>query len=429
MQLAEKIDNAAFIVDVAARAALEWLRAGVVYNPMRPAMRVDPYPSYHRLRERDPVHRSYPAAGWILTRYRDILAILGDRAYSSDERNWTRYPRMRRRNTTAGLPDPYEAKLVSMLRIDPPIHTRLRGLVSQAFTPRAVERMRPRVEAWVEALLGAVEGRGEMELIADFASPLPVSIIAEMLGVPPEDREQFRLWSDETIRALGDGTIDDRKRGYEGMRELRRYLTAEVERRRAEPREDLLSRLVAAEEGGQRLDTDELFATCVLLLVAGNETTTNLIANGLIGLLRHRDQLELLRSEPERVPQAIEEMLRWDSPVQLTSRIALQDGEIDGRPVRRGQQLVLVLGAGNRDPEQFADPDRLDVTRADVRPLSFGHGIHFCLGAQLARLEATIAFEALVSRLPNLRLGDEPIRWGDNTVLRGPRAVPLRWGA
>jgi len=429
MELIERLDHAAFLVDVAARAAFEWLRAGVIFNPTRREMRSDPYPFYRELRERDPVHRSYPAAGWVLTRYDDIQRILGDRSFSSDERNWSRYRRMRRRNRVAGLPDMYEAKLMSMLRVDPPSHTRLRGLVSQAFTPRAVERMRPRIDAWVDALIAAARPRGEMELVREFAAPLPVAIIAEMLGVPVEDREQFRLWSDETVRALGDSTPDDRRRAFAGMRELRAYLAGAVEQRRSEPRDDLLSRMVAAEQEGDRLDTDELFATCVLLLVAGNETTTNLIANGLIGLLRNREQLEILRAEPERIPAAVEELLRWDSPVQLTSRLVLQPSELRGFAFRPGQQLVLVLGAGNRDPERFADPDQLDVTRADVRPLSFGHGLHYCLGAQLARMEAAAAFEALVTRLPNLRLGGGEIPWGDNTVLRGPRAVPLRWDA
>jgi len=183
--------------------------------------------------------------------------------------------------------------------------------------------------------------------------------------------------------------------------------------------------MVAAEEAGDRLSTQELFATCVLLLIAGNETTTNLIGNGTLALLRHPDQLDRLRREPKRIPSALEELLRYDSPVQLTSRIVLEDGELCGRPLRRGEQLVLLLGAGNRDPERFPDPDRLDVAREDVHPLSFGHGIHYCLGAQLARLEAQIAFEGLLERFPDLRLGAARIAWGDNTVLRGPTSLAL----
>jgi cytochrome P450 len=314
-----------------------------------------------------------------------------------------------------------------MLRLDPPDHTRLRNLVSKAFTPRAVQRMRPVVEKYVDELLGRLDGRRDMELIADFAAPLPVSVIAEMLGVPVSDRERFRHWSDEAVRTLGDNTLADRRRAIAAMDELGEYLETIAEARRRAPREDLISELVRVEEAGDRLSRVELFATCVLLLVAGNETTTKLIGNSIVALLRNPQQLERLRREPERIPAALEELLRYDGPVQLTSRMVTEDRELRGHRLRRGQQLVLVLAAANRDPEQFEDPDRLDVTRADVRHLAFGHGLHFCLGAQLARLEGTLALEALVTRFPAMRLAG-PIQWGDNTVLRGPRSLPLALG-
>ena len=426
MRLVEHLDTAAFAVDLGLRAAREWIETGIVFNPLRKELRADPYPFYKRLRERDPFHRSYPAGGWILTRYDDILAVLADRRFSSDERHWNRYPRIRGRNIRAGLPDIYDDQIVSMLRVDPPDHTRLRTLVSKAFTPRAVERMRPRIEGVVVELANALAGRREIELVRDFASPLPVTIIAEMLGIPVADRERFRHLSNEVVHLLGDGTNEDRRRGVRGLEELARYLQGEVEARRSEPRDDLLSAMVAAEEAGERLSTQELFATCILLLVAGNETTTNLIANGMIALLRNPEQLELLRRDPKRISGAIEELLRYDSPVQLTSRMVLESGELCGQRIRRGQQLVLLLGAGNRDPQQFRNPDRLDLTRDDCRPLSFGHGIHYCLGAQLARLEAVVAFEVLLECLRDFQLGDAPIVWGDNTVLRGPRALPLK---
>jgi cytochrome P450 len=426
VRLGEHLDTALFAADMFVRVARERIETGIVFNPKRKDLRVDPYPFYAWLRERDPVHRSYPASGWVLSRHADILDVLADRRFSSDERHWKRYPRLRARALRAGLPDLYDEQLASMLRIDPPDHTRLRTLVSKAFTPRAVERMRPRIEAVVGELLDGLHGRNEIELVGDFASPLPVAIIAEMLGIPVADRGRFRHWSNEAIRMLGDGTNDDRRRGAKGFAELARYLEAEVEARRLAPRDDLLSAMVAAEEAGERLSTKELFATCVLLLIAGNETTTNLIGNGALALLRHSEQLALLRSERKRVPGAVEELLRYDSPVQLTSRLVLEDGELCGRPLRRGEQLVLLLGAGNRDPERFPDPDRLDVTREDVHPLSFGHGIHYCLGAQLARLEAQIAFEGLLDRFPDLRLGAAPVAWGDNTILRGPTSLPLR---
>jgi cytochrome P450 len=425
MQALVKLDDAVFGIDMAVRAAVEWITTGVLFNPQRAELRVDPYPFYRRLRETDPVHRSYPAGGWVLSRYADILAVLGDRAGSADERHWRRYRRESARHVRAGLPDFYEAGLASMLRIDPPDHTRLRTLVSKAFTPRAIERMRGRIEAVVEALLGGLAGRQDVDLMRAFASPLPVAIIAEMLGVAVDDRDRFRHWSNEAVRLLGDKNHDDRRRAHAALDEMRDWLAGEVELRRRQPREDLLSGLVVAEDAGERLSASELFATCILLLVAGNETTTNLIGNGTIALLRHPDQLDRLRRAPEQLPAAIEELVRYDSPVQLTSRIALEDRTLHGRRVRRGQQLVLLLGAGNRDPERFPDPDRLDLLRPDVRPLSFGHGIHYCLGAQLARLEAQIAFERLLPRFPDLRFGRGAIVWGDNTVLRGPRALPI----
>jgi cytochrome P450 len=403
MRLREKLDTALFGAEALLKLAAERLETGIAFNPLRRELRIDPYPFYRRLREKDPFHRSRPADGWVLSRYADILAVLGDRSFSADERNLRRYPRLRARNLRAGLEDPYEVDQASMLRLDPPDHTRLRNLVSKAFTPRAVERMRPVIEKYVEELLGALEGRRTIELIRDFAAPLPVCVIAEMLGVPVEDRERFRHWSDEAVRTLGDGTLDDRRRAVAAMND---------------------SGLVAAEEAGDRLSKNELFTTCVLLLVAGNETTTKLIGNGVLALLRNPDQLEILRSEPERIPSAVEELLRYDSPVQLTSRMVAEDRELCGRRLRRGQQLVLLLAAGNRDPAQFEDPDRLDVTRSDVRHLSFSHGLHFCLGAGLARLEGALALEALVSRYRDLRQAGE-VEWGDNTVLRGPRSLPL----
>ena len=424
MRLRERLDTALFGVEMLAKMAVERLETGVVFNPMRKQLRSDPHPFYRRLREKDPFHRSRPADGWVLSRYDDVLGVLGDRSFSADERHLRRWRRLRARMQRAGLPDPYEIDRASMLRLDPPDHTRLRNLVSKAFTPRAVERMRPVVEKYVGELLGRLEGRREMELIGDFAAPIPVSVIAEMLGVPVADRERFRHWSDEAVRTLGDGTLDDRRRAEAAMEELGEYIEAIAEARRREPREDLISALVQAEEAGDRLSRSELFTTCVLLLVAGNETTTKLIGNSVLALLQSPEQLELLRREPERMPAAVEELLRFDGPVQLTSRIVTEDRELRGHRLRKGQQLVLLLAAANRDPEQFPDPDRLDVTRQELRHLAFSHGLHFCLGAQLARLEGALALEALVTRFPGLRLAG-PIEWGDNTVLRGPRTLPL----
>jgi cytochrome P450 len=312
-----------------------------------------------------------------------------------------------------------------MLRLDPPDHERLRGLANKAFTPRAVERIRPRGEALVDELLGQLASRRQLELVADFASPLPVILIAEMLGVPAEDHERFRHWSDEAIKTLGNASARDILDAEAAFRALRDYLSTVVEQRRVEPRDDLISGLVAAEEEGDQLCLAELISMCVLLLVAGNETTTKLIGNAVVALAHNPEQLALLRDEPKRIAGAVDEFLRYDGPVQLTSRMVLEDRDFHGRRFRRGEQVVTLLAAGNRDPAAFDDPERLDVTRENVRHLAFGQGLHFCLGSKLARLEAALAIEGLVRHFPGFRLGPEPVVWSKNPILRGPTKLPL----
>jgi cytochrome P450 len=388
-------------------------------------MRVDPYPFYARLRTKDPFHRTRAADGWVLSRYEDILAVLRDPSYSADERNSSRFAPLVARFKRQGLNAPYEDDNASMLRLDPPDHTRLRSLVSKAFTPRAVERMRPRIEVILKDLLDSRPARGPMELVTELGSPLPVRVIAEMLGIPPEDHERFRAWSNEAVRSLGDGTIEDRLAGQRASEQLREYFGAVIEARRKVPKDDLITALTAAEDAGDKLKRNELLNTLTLLLIAGNETTTNLISNAVLALVRNPEQLEILRKSPEKVSDAIDELLRYDSPVQMTSRIATRDHEFAGHRVRRGQQMILLLGAANRDPAAFPDPDRLDVTRKDVRHLSFSHGIHFCLGAQLARLEASLALEAMITRFPSFKLLPQDIPWSTNTILRGPKALWL----
>ncbi len=427
MKLRVKLDRMFLGGSLLALLALERLESGITFRPGRRGFRDDPYRFYRALRERDPIHRTRPGAGWVLSRYRDVVGVLRDPGFSSDERHWVRWKRLRALGARAGIPDPYREDQTSMLRLDPPDHTRLRNLVRKAFTPRAVERMRPRVEARVKELLEPFGASGTMELVGDFAAPLPVVVIAEMLGVPVEDRERLRRWSDDAVQLLGDSSLEDTLRAVEALDQLRAYFAEQAEQRRREPRDDLLSALVAAEEEGERLGHAELLGVCSLLLVAGNETTTNLIANGLLALLRHPEQLALLRREPELMSNAVEEMLRWDSPVQLTSRIATEDLELGGTAVKKGQQCVLLLAGANRDPEAFPDPDRFDVRREAPRHLSFGHGVHFCVGAQLARMEATLALQALVTRYPKLSLATTKVAWRPNTVLRGPVSLPLRF--
>jgi pimeloyl-[acyl-carrier protein] synthase len=404
---------------------VERLQFGIAFNPLRPELRSDPHPYYRQLRERDPFHRSYAADGWVLTRHADVLEVLTNKRYSADERNQRRWSAMRARDERAGLPDPYEIDLTSMLRRDPPDHDRLRALVSKAFTPRAIEAMRPRIQARVDALIDRFPKRGEVELVSDYAAPLPVAVIAEMLGVPLEDQDRFRRWSDVAVQLLGDSSLDEVRKAMVAMGELGDYIRGIAEQRRAEPRADLISALVAAEEEGDRLSLTELVSTSILLLIAGNETTTKLISNSVVALLRNPDQLALLRDEPKRIEGAVDELMRYDGPIQLTSRMVVEDHMFRGHRLRAGQQLALVLAAANRDPEAFDDPDRLDVTREGVRHVGFGQGLHFCLGAQLARLETGLALEGLITRHPNLRFADKPITWGTNTVLRGPTSLRL----
>jgi cytochrome P450 len=389
-----------------------------------PDMLADPYPVYHRLRSADPVHWHEPFAAWVLTRHDDVLAALHDHRLSAD-----RTTRMR---AVLGRDDlkPFFAFVAKrMIFTDPPLHTRLRALVSQAFKPHVVEALRPHIRALVDGFLDRVIGRGQMDAVADLAFPLPATVIAGLLGVPPEDRDRLRAWSDDFIlllsadpSAIPSATYG---RAARAAGELTAYFRTAVARRRAEPHDDLLSLLVHAEDQGDRLDDEELYATANLLMVAGHETTTNLIGNGLLALLRHPDQLRRLQEDPSLVPSAVEEMLRYDSPVQFVSRQAREDMEVGGRRIRGGQVVHLVLAATNRDPAHFPDPDRLDVGRRPDRHLAFGQGIHYCLGVPLARLEAAVAFEALLRRLPGLRLGGGEITYRDNFNFRGLRSLPV----
>jgi pimeloyl-[acyl-carrier protein] synthase len=316
-----------------------------------------------------------------------------------------------------------------MLFRDPPDHTRLRTLVSKAFTPRVIEGLRPHIQQIVDGLLDRVRDRRAMDLIADLAFPLPVIVISEMLGVPAADRDRFRQWSLDVARSLdaialpvGPEVIE---RGNAARRALADYFRGLIAERRRRPQADLLSGLIAAEEQGDTLSQAELLATCVLLLVAGHETTVNLIGNGMLALLRHPAELRKLGAEPALLPSAVEELLRWDSPVQRTGRITATDVELGGTLIPKGALVSAVLGAANRDPAHFPEPDRLDLARPDNRHLAFGWGIHFCLGAPLARVEGQIAIGALARRLPGLALATDRPEWRESSALRGLRALPV----
>jgi cytochrome P450 len=394
--------------------------ADILFNPMDPEFVADPYPMYHRLRAEDPVHHS-PLGFWVLTRYPDVMAMLRD-------------PRLIKEPIAAfvaarfGMAVPPGLGL-SMLDRDPPDHTRLRGLVSKAFTPRALERLRPEIQQIVDGLLDEVEARGSMDLVEEFAYPLPVRVICEMLGVSVKDHERFKAWGLDIARGLDaimlppDSEVG--QRSVSGRRALADYFRGLIAERRAAPRDDMLSALIAAEEAGDKLNEEELLATCILLLVAGHETTVNLIGNGTLALLRHPDQLRKLRENPGLIGTAVEELLRFDGPVQRTARIPSEDITIGGQTIGKGEMVMPFLGAADRDPTQFPDPDRLDITRADNRHIAFGMGIHFCLGAPLARLEGQIAINTLLARLPRLALATDRPQFRQSLTLRGLQALPL----
>ena len=393
-------------------------RSGVVYNPLSAKMAQDPYPEYAALRERSPVHRSRLLNAWVFSRYADVDTVLRNhRQFSSDP---ARRNLSRRQQAIVPHRDDY-----TMLLLDPPDHTRLRALVNKAFTRRAVNALEPHIRSLVNSLLDDVDPAG-FDLMEAVANPLPVVVIAEMLGVRPEDRDRFRVWSNQRARLL-EPTISPRERAVaaEAGEALSAYFRPIIEARRAEPQGDIVSALVQAEEEGDVLTAREVLNMLRLLLVAGNETTTNLIGNGMLALLRHPDQIERLREDPSLIPSAVEELLRFDSPVQTDFRGAREDCEVNGAPVRPRDNIVLLIGAANRDPAVFAEPDRLDVGRSEGSHISFGRGIHHCIGAPLARLEGRIVLETLLERFASMRLLTERPAYRGGVVLRGLESLPV----
>ncbi len=369
----------------------------------------DPYPRYRELRERDPIHFNDARGSWILLRYNDMVDVLRNDDLFSAERG----PQVE------GAPK-------SMLSSDPPTHTRLRTLVNKAFTARTVRNLTDRIHEIVDGLIAEIADRGEMEAITDFAYPIPITVIAEMLGVPARDRDFFRDHSQKIAVALGPiEDMDVAMQAMDGRNHLVEYFNELIPKRREDPDEDLITALLQAQEAGDFLSHGELIVMLLLLLVAGHETTVNLIGNGLLALLRNPDQLERLRTEEAIGRSAIEELLRYDSPVTMTGRLAKQDVEIGGFKVKKGQSVSTILAAANRDPEQFPDPDRLDLTRDPCNHLSFSAGIHYCLGAQLARLEGQIALSTLVRRFPNMKLASDDLVWRPAPILRGLEALPV----
>ncbi len=384
-----------------------------------PEFLANPYPVYQKLREaRAPMWLAHggPTGGmWLLTRYEDVAAVLKEARTSKDASRLT-------------PPEQLTAFDHNMLSKDPPDHTRLRALANLAFTPRRVKDLEPRIAQIVDELIAQARPHGGMEFMADFALPLPVIVIAELLGVPREDQDTFHAWSNQIVTGVDvvRASETSRQLSQEATLALANYFADLIRHRRRQPKDDLVSALIAARDAQDKLSEDELLAMCILLLIAGYETTVNLLGNGLLTLLRHPDQLALLKNDPDCLPTAIEEMLRFESPVQrATFRLTTETVEMGGTPIEKGQQVSAVMGAANRDPNQFPQPDTFDITRQPNRHLAFGLGIHFCLGAPLARAEARIGFARLLEQLPDLRLASSTPNWSANTFFRSLRVLPV----
>lgn len=398
-----------------------------LFNPLSPEFIKNPYPHYERMRTTDPMHLT-PLGVYVASRHAEASLVLRDKRFGKDHE-----ARTIRRYGPKIMDEPaFRSFGHMMLQADPPDHTRLRGLVVKAFTARRVEDMRPRIQQIVDETLDRIIPLGKMDLIEDFAFRLPVTIICDMLGIPEEHREVFYTRARVGGRILDPVPMspDEIKEANAGTTMSNLYFQQLFELRRKQPGDDLTTQLVQAEEDGSKLSNEELTANIVLLFGAGHETTVNLIGNGMLALHRNPEQLALLKAKPELITNAIEEFLRYDSSVQMTGRTALEDIEdLGGKRIPKGESVLCLLGSANHDPAVYPDrPEQLDITRPNVRPLSFGGGIHFCLGAQLARIEAEIAISTLLRRLPDMRLDDavNP-EWRPTFVLRGLKQLPASW--
>ena len=398
-------------------------------NIASPEFKANPYPFYARLRAEAPVHRmTLPTkeSAWLVTRYDDVVAVLKDERFVKNTANALTPVQIAKQRWFRKL----FKSMHSMINQDPPDHTRLRALVSKAFTPRLIEQMRPRIQGITQELLHKVQSRSRMDLIRDYALPLPTTVISEMLGVPTADRHWFHHWSNAVMSAAYStwGLVKSVPHTFMFLRYIRRF----IEKRRAEPRDDLVSALIAAEEAGASLSTNEMVAMIFLLLIAGHETTVNLIGNGMLALLENPNQMEKLRNNPALIKPAVEELLRYTSPVDTaTERYARESVTIAGVTIPRGDMVFAIIASANRDEQQFPNPDALDVSREPNRHLAFGLGSHFCLGAVLARLEGQIAINALMVRFQNLQLAVAPdaLRWKRGLLLRGLESLPVLLGA
>jgi cytochrome P450 len=390
-----------------------------------PQVLANPYPLFDRLRKEDPVHWDPYLHAWIVTRYADVVSVLHD--FSAQR---TPTPEQLAKLGLADLAPIAQVMVKQMLFLDAPAHTRIRSLASYAFTPQRVEVLRQHIHEIVKNLIDTVAPQGTMNVIGDLAEPLPYIVTAEMLGVPVEDAPQLKLWSQDFAEMLGNFQHNPERapRVRHSLEEMCKYFHSAVEQIREHPRPGLIHSFLTAEIDGDRLTEDEVVANTIVTMVGGQETTTNLIGNGVLTLLRHPDELARLRADLSLIPSAVEEMLRFEPPSQHTARLAPADAELGGRPIRKRQAVIAVMAAGNRDPERFPAPNRFDIMRKDNRHLSFGWAAHFCFGAALARIEGQVAFEAMLRRLPYWALADEKLVWRTNLGLRGLTGLPITFG-
>jgi len=394
-----------------------------LYHLLDPEVLANPYPLYHKLRSDDPVHWDSFLHAWVVTRYADVVHVLYH--FSA---NRTPTPEQLSAMGLSALSPIAQVMVRQMLFMDPPDHTRLRTLASAAFTPRRVELLRSHIQEIMDGLVDAVVSKGRMDVIADFASPAPAIVTAEMLGVPVADQEQLKDWSADFAEMLGNfqHNPDRFPRVLRSVESMCSYFRSAMREQQVHPREGLVHAMMAAEVEGAKLTEEEIIANLIVTMVGGQETTTNLIGNGVLTLLRNPAEMERLRKDSSLIPSAVEELLRYESPSQHTARLAPADVEMGGKQIRKRQAVIAVMGAANRDPERFSEPDRLDIGRQDNRHLAFGWAAHFCFGAALARLEGQIAFETLLRRLPNLALDTTaPLEWRHNLGLRGLTALPV----
>jgi len=395
-----------------------------LYHLLDPEVLANPYPLFHRLRTEDPVHWDAFLHTWVVTRYVDVIEVL----YSfSAERTHT--PEKLKAMGLSEMSPIAQLMVKQMLFMDPPAHTRLRSLASQAFGPARVAVLRSHIREIVNRLLDAVQSKGELDIIQDLAEPLPAIVTAEMLGVPLGDRFQLKAWSADFAEMLGNfqHNPEHAPRMLRAVQDMTAYFRDSIRRQKDHPQEGLVHSLMTAEVDGDRLTEEEVVANSIVTMVGGQETTTNLIGNGVLTLVRNPGEMKRLREDSSLIPSAVEEMLRYESPSQHTGRLVPQDVELGGKSMQKGQAVMAVMAAANRDPERFPDPDRFDVTRNDNRHLAFGYAAHFCFGAALARVEAQEAFEAIIRRLPDLELQPGRLHWRNNLGLRGLTALPVKF--